>query len=358
MKSSGIGGQAVMEGVMMKNGDKYAVAVRKPDQEIEVQVNEYVSLQKRYPVLKFPIIRGVAAFIESMTIGIKTLTYSSSFFEEEGEVKEKTKKQEFLSTFLLIFTSVALAVGIFMIVPYFASRFLGKHIESQVVLNLIEGAIRIVMFVGYILAISLMPDIKRFFMYHGAEHKSINCIEHGLELTVENVRRSSKEHKRCGTSFMFLVMFISIIFFMFIHVESPVLRIVYRILLVPVVAGVSYEFIRLAGSSDSLFVRIISRPGLWLQGLTTKEPDDQMIEVAIRSVESVFDWKQYIADNFSDTKTAENDSQNADAGSKNEKAVKTNKEIEEDAELEELEEIIRNQKKHSDSKSKEGQETA
>ncbi|MBE5959995.1 MAG: DUF1385 domain-containing protein [Lachnospiraceae bacterium] len=349
MKSSGIGGQAVMEGVMMKNGDKYAVAVRKPDQEIEVQVNEYVSLQKRYPVLRFPIIRGVAAFIESMIIGIKTLTYSSSFYEEEVQ-KEKTKKQEFVSNFLLIFTSVALAIGIFMIIPYFASRFLGKRIESQGVLNLIEGAIRIVLFVGYILAISLMQDIKRVFMYHGAEHKSINCIEHGLELTVENVRRSSKEHKRCGTSFMFLVMFISIIFFMFIRVESPVLRLVYRIVLVPVVAGVSYEFIKLAGSSDSLFVRIISRPGLWLQGLTTKEPDDQMIEVAIRSVEAVFDWREYLEENFSDAKTQKKHSEKTDAGSKNKKPVKNNRETVDfkDAELEELEEIIRNQEKKAE----------
>lgn len=319
MKSSGIGGQAVLEGIMMKNQDEYAVAVRTPNNEIVIQKNKYVSITKRYKVLGVPIIRGVANFLESMVIGTKTLTYSSSFFEEEevepkkkekadkknsksseskdGKEKKKEESGEGLMMALTICASVILAVGIFMVLPFFIGNLLSGIIKSTVWLALIEGVIRIAIFIAYVGLISQMKDIKRVFMYHGAEHKTINCIENGLELTVDNVRWQSKEHKRCGTSFLLIVMIVSAIFFIFIDVESMWLRVLYRILLVPLIAGISYEFIRLAGRSDSKLVAILSKPGLVVQGLTTREPDDDMIEVAIKSVEAVFDWRKYLQDN-------------------------------------------------------------
>lgn len=319
MKSSGIGGQAVLEGIMMKNQDEYAVAVRTPSNEIVIQKNKYVSITKRYKVLGIPIIRGVANFLESMVIGTKTLTYSSSFFEEEeeepkkkektdkkntkkadskdGKEKEKEESGEGLMMALTICASIILAVGIFMVLPFFIGNLLSGIIKSTVWLALIEGVIRIAIFIAYVGLISQMKDIKRVFMYHGAEHKTINCIENGLELTVDNVRWQSKEHKRCGTSFLLIVMIVSVIFFIFIDVESIWLRVLYRILLVPLIAGISYEFIRLAGRSDSKLVAILSKPGLVVQGLTTREPDDDMIEVAIKSVEAVFDWRKYLQDN-------------------------------------------------------------
>ena len=319
MKSSGIGGQAVLEGIMMKNQDEYAVAVRTPNNEIVIQKNKYVSITKRYKVLGIPIIRGVANFLESMVIGTKTLTYSSSFFEEEeeepkkkdktdkkntkktdskdGKEKKKEESGEGLMMALTICASVILAVGIFMVLPFFIGNLLSGIIKSTVWLALIEGVIRIAIFIAYVGLISQMKDIKRVFMYHGAEHKTINCIENGLELTVDNVRWQSKEHKRCGTSFLLIVMIVSAIFFIFIDVESMWLRVLYRILLVPLIAGISYEFIRLAGRSDSKLVAILSKPGLVVQGLTTREPDDDMIEVAIKSVEAVFDWRKYLQDN-------------------------------------------------------------
>lgn len=299
MKSSGIGGQAVLEGVMMKNKDIYAVAVRKPDGEIAVDTKEYKSFSDKHPKLKLPIIRGVVAFVESLMIGIKTLTFSASFYEEDTDKKEAetSKKSEGITNFLVVLASVGIAIGVFIVLPYFISQFLGRSVESQTVLTLLEGLIRIVLFVGYVVAISQMKDIKRVFMYHGAEHKTINCIEHGHELNVRNVRRQSKQHKRCGTSFMLIVMFVSIVFFIFIRVSSPWLRLLLRLILVPVIAGVSYEFIRLAGKSDSKVVDILSKPGLLLQRLTTKEPDDAMIEVAIQSVEAVFDWRAYLEEN-------------------------------------------------------------
>ncbi len=302
MKSSGIGGQAVIEGVMMKNKEKYAVSVRKPDNEIVVDTNEYISLGTRYPVLALPIIRGVVTFFESMVIGIKTLTFSSSFYEEDTKesVKDKTTKKSKVKENIMMAATVAcsvlLAIGIFMLLPYFVSTCLVEVIDSSVVLTLIEGVLRLVLFVGYVLIISCMKDIRRVFMYHGAEHKSINCIEHGLELTVENVRKQSKQHKRCGTSFLLIVMVLSIIFFMFIRVDAAWLRVVLRLVLIPVIAGVSYEFIKLAGANDTPLMNLLCKPGLALQGLTTREPDDSMIEVAIASVEAVFDWKAYLAE--------------------------------------------------------------
>ena len=310
MKSSGIGGQAVIEGVMMKNKDKYAVAVRKPDNEIEVVVKECHNLSDKYKILKLPVIRGVFNFIDSFVVGMSTLSYSASFYEDEEEEKDKrgkasgrpgkekteaqkAREEKLLMTCSVVF-AVIMAVLIFMIAPYYVSRLFALFIKSETVVILLEGLVRLAFFVIYVKLISLMSDIKRVFMYHGAEHKCINCVEHGMELTVENVMASSKEHKRCGTSFLLIVVCISIIFFMFIRVDSPILRLVLRLLLIPLIAGVSYEVLKHAGNTDSKFMDIISRPGLMLQRLTTREPDAKMVEVAIASVEAVFDWRAYI----------------------------------------------------------------
>ena len=300
MRYSGIGGQAVMEGVMMKNQDKYAVAVRKPDKEIIVEVSEYPGIIKNKKIRNMPILRGVFSFIESLVLGMKTLTFSASFFEEEEEkpktVQEKKKDQKKEDAMMggTVAVSVILAVAIFMVLPYYISLFFQRFTSSYLLIALLEGILRLVIFIGYVAGISLMPDIKRVYMYHGAEHKCINCIEHGMDLTVENVKKSSKQHKRCGTSFLLIVMIISIFFFMFIHVDSGVARLLLRLVLIPVIAGVSYEFIRLAGRSDNALVNILSKPGLWLLNLTTREPDEDMIEVGIASVEAVFDWKTYV----------------------------------------------------------------
>jgi uncharacterized protein YqhQ len=304
MKYSGIGGQAVMEGVMMRNGDRYAIAVRLPDGSIHVDKKKNKGQNGwGYQV---PILRGVLNFVDSLVMGISTLMDSAAYFEEEPreklseaeEAKKKKKEQAEMTGTLIV--SIVLAVVIFMLIPYYFSVFIGKFVASKSLLALIEGVFRIVIFVGYVLAISLMDDIKRVFMYHGAEHKCINCIEHGMELTVENVRKSSKQHKRCGTSFLLFVLLISIVVFMFIRFDSRLLQLVCRLLLIPVIAGVSYEFIRWAGRSDNALVQLISKPGLWLQNLTTREPDDEMIQVGIASVEAVFDWKQFLEENFHD----------------------------------------------------------
>ena len=307
MRYSGVGGQAVMEGVMMKNKDKYDVAVRKPNHEIEVKVSDCKSVIKNEKLRNLPIVRGVVNFIESLSLGMKTLMYSASFFEDEEDtakkeklspeekkkMEEKEKKEEKLLMSGTLAFSVVFALLLFFALPYFLSGFFHKVIASETLIALIEGLIRLVIFVGYIALISLTPDIKRTFMYHGAEHKCINCIEHGMELNVENVRKSSRLHKRCGTSFLLIVMLISIVFFMFIRVDSKILQLLLRLLLIPVIAGVSYEFIRLAGRYENWFLNIFSKPGMWMQRLTTKEPDDEMIEVGIASVEAVFDWRSW-----------------------------------------------------------------
>ncbi|MGB8455729.1 MAG: DUF1385 domain-containing protein [Anaerocolumna sp.] len=304
MKPSGIGGQAVIEGVMMKNKDQYAIAVRKPDNEIVVEKNTFVSVSEKYKIFKLPVFRGMLAFAESMIIGTRTLTFSASFFEEEEEAKPSKMNTAFNKIFkdkaesvimgITFFVAILLAVGIFIVLPAFAANLLGKNIKSDALIAVVEGCIRILIFISYIVAISQMKDIKRMFMYHGAEHKTINCLEQGFELTVENVKWQSKQHKRCGTSFMFIVMFVSIIFFIFIRVDQEWLRYLIRILLIPIIAGVSYEFIRFAGKSNSKIVNILSQPGMWLQGLTTREPDETMIEVAIQSVDAVFDWREFL----------------------------------------------------------------
>lgn len=300
MRSSNIGGQAVMEGVMMKNADKYAVAVRKTDGEIIVKTEDYKSIIRNKKILSLPILRGVFNFIDSLVLGMGTLTYSASFFmeDEEEEKKETDNKKESLTMGLTVAFSIVMAVAVFMLLPYFLSQLFHRFTDSVTLITLLEGAVRLFIFFGYILLISRMKDIQRVFMYHGAEHKCINCIEHGMELNVENVLKSSRLHKRCGTSFLFIVMIISIIFFLFIRIESPIWRVIVRLLLIPVIAGVSYEFIRLAGRSDNKLVVLLSKPGMCLQKLTTREPDASMAEVAIASVEAVFDWKAYLRENF------------------------------------------------------------
>ena len=306
MKSSGIGGQAVMEGIMMKNKDDYAVAVRKPDGESVVDKQTYRSIVGNHKALtRIPFVRGVFNFIDSMIIGMKTLMFSASFFEDEEEKKPMTeaeqKKKEKQESALMtgtVIVSIVFAVAIVMVLPYLLSGLLKRWIPSYGVRTVIEGLVRIGIFILYILLISHMEDIQRTFMYHGAEHKCINCIEHGLPLTMENVRISSRQHKRCGTSFLFFVLIISICLLCIVRVESALMRVVVRIALLPVIAGISYEILRLAGNSDNPLINLLSKPGLAIQKLTTKEPDDSMIEVAIQAVEAVFDWRTYEAENF------------------------------------------------------------
>lgn len=308
MKSSNIGGQAVLEGIMMRHGDDYAVAVRKPDGEIFVQKEEYHSVIKWKALTKIPFIRGVFNFIDSMVLGIKTLMFSAEFYEDEEEVKgekelteegiAKKEKQEKRMMNATVAISVVIAVAVFMVLPYFLSSLLKPLMPSYHLRTLVEGFVRIGIFILYIALISRMDDIQRTFMYHGAEHKCINCIEHGLPLTVDNVRISSRQHKRCGTSFLFFVLIISICLLCIVRVESALMRVVVRIALLPVIAGISYEILRLAGNSDNPLINLLSKPGLAIQKLTTKEPDDSMIEVAIQAVEAVFDWRTYEAENF------------------------------------------------------------
>ncbi len=305
---SGIGGQAVLEGIMMKNNTRYSVAVRKPDGEIDVEIGEYTGFLGGSKLTKLPFIRGVFSFADSLRLGTKCLNHSAAFYAEEEGTQESAAdkmlnkvfkdKAESILMMLTTIVAVVFAVGIFMVLPYFISSYLERFVRNESLLAIIEGVIRILIFVAYVLLISLMKDIRRVYMYHGAEHKCINCIEKGRELTVENVMRSSKQHRRCGTSFLLFVMLISVVLFFFIRVDNMALKVLIRILLIPVIAGIAYEIIRLAGRSDNWLVRMISAPGLWLQGLTTKEPDEGMVEVAIKAVEAVFDWRAYLRENF------------------------------------------------------------
>ena len=304
MKPSGIGGQAVMEGIMMKNQEAYALAVRMPDNTIHVETDEYKGITTNKKLLSLPFIRGVFNFIDSLYLGTKTLMRSSLLIgdeeEEEGEpmTEEEKEKSDKRFVTIVVTLSVVFSVALFILLPMFLSNLLRRVIPSMTVISIMEGIVRLAIFLGYMVLISRMKDIQRTFMYHGAEHKCINCVESGLPLTVENVRKSTRLHKRCGTSFLFIVMIISIIFFLFIRVENLWLRMVSRLLLVPVIAGVSYEFIRLAGRSDKPLINALSKPGLMLQKyITTKEPDDSMIEVAIAAVEAVFNWKDYLEEN-------------------------------------------------------------
>lgn len=303
---SGIGGQAVLEGIMMKNKEKYAIAVRKPDGEITVHMDHYEGVMKDSVLKKIPFVRGVFNFVDSLILGMRCINYSATFYEEEEEPTKFDKaldkisggNSEKLLSGIVSVISVILAVGIFILLPYYISSILKGFVKNDSLMAVIEGAVRLVIFLLYVLLISLMKDIRRLYMYHGAEHKCINCIEKGRELTVRNVMRCSRQHKRCGTSFLFFVIIVSIVLFFFIRVENPLYKVGLRILLIPVVAGIAYEIIRLAGKSDNIFIRILSAPGMLVQRMTTKEPDEQMVEVAIAAVEAVFDWKTFLKEEF------------------------------------------------------------
>ena len=299
MKYANIGGQAVMEGVMMRHKDRYAVAVRKENHEIEVKSDEHISYGKRFHVSGIPIIRGAFAFVDSLVLGMQTLTWSASFFEDE-EIRESSDKEKASDKWFMALTvvlSLALSIGLFMVLPFFISNIFRRATDSSLILGVVEGLVRVLIFVGYIVLISRMKDIQRLFMYHGAEHKTINCIEHGEELTPENAAKYSRFHKRCGTSFLFIVMFVSIVFFLLFFqifpVESMALKVVCRIPMVPVIAGVSYEIIQWAGRHDSGLVCVVSKPGFWMKKFTTKEPDMEMLEVAIASIEAIYDWREF-----------------------------------------------------------------
>lgn len=301
MKYANIGGQAVMEGVMMRHKNRYAVAVRKSDRTIEVMTEEHISYGQKFHVSDIPVIRGVFAFIDSMVLGMQTLTWSASFFDEEEkpekEDREKSEASDKLFMAATVALSLILSIGLFMVLPFFISGLFRKVTDSSLILGIVEGVVRVLIFVGYILGISRMKDIQRLFMYHGAEHKTINCIEHGEELTPENAAKYSRFHKRCGTSFLFIVMFVSILFFLLFFqifpVESMALKVIFRILMVPVIAGVSYEIIQWAGRHDSGLVCLVSKPGFWMQKFTTREPDAEMLEVAIASIEAIYDWREF-----------------------------------------------------------------
>lgn len=296
-----LGGQAVIEGVMMKGKDSYSIAVRKPDRKIEVKLVKYQSYGDKHKFAKVPLIRGVVSFAESLVVGLKTLNYSSSFYEEEEEETKADKlikdifkeKAESVIIGLTFLVSIIIAVALFMLLPAGIAEFIGKWVDSRIILSIIEGVIRLAIFIVYVVLISQMEDIKRVFMYHGAEHKTINCYESGDALTPENVAKHSRYHKRCGTSFLFVVMVISILVFMLITADQMWLRFVLRLILIPVIAGISYEFIRLAGRTDNTVMNVLSKPGMWIQKLTTKEPAEEMIQVAIISVEAVLYGKAY-----------------------------------------------------------------
>ena len=290
-----------MEGVMMRHKNRYAVAVRISDRTIEVMTEEHISYGQKFHVSDIPVIRGVFAFIDSMVLGMQTLTWSASFFDEEEkpekEDREKSETSDKLFMAATVALSLILSIGLFMVLPFFISGLFRKVTDSSLILGIVEGVVRVLIFVGYILGISRMKDIQRLFMYHGAEHKTINCIEHGEELTPENAAKYSRFHKRCGTSFLFIVMFVSILFFLLFFqifpVESMALKVIFRILMVPVIAGVSYEIIQWAGRHDSGLVCLVSKPGFWMQKFTTREPDAEMLEVAIASIEAIYDWREF-----------------------------------------------------------------
>ena len=316
MKPSKIGGQAVMEGIMMRHGDKYSVGVRRPDGGIELDIKDFKSVFGSSEILKKPLIRGVASFVDSLVVGMKCLMYSAEIAgdeEDEDEKKEnaslspeeleKKKKKEDKAFQVMLYVTVAvsvvLSIALFMFLPYTLASLLRRIGASEFVVTIVEAFVKLALFLGYMLLISRMKDIQRTFMYHGAEHKCINCVESGLPLTVDNVMKSSRKHRRCGTSFLFLVMLVSIfLHFIFVMVPSYWVRLFGRLLMVPVVAGISYEIIQWAGRTDSPLARIMSAPGLALQRLTTKEPTRDMAEVAITAVEAVFDWRKYLKEEF------------------------------------------------------------
>ena len=292
MKKSKIGGQAVLEGVMMKAPNKIAIAVRRSNGEIEIESKEISSVKDKYPILKLPVLRGIVTFGETMVLGIKSLMASAQLYGEEEEEYKPSKVESWISqktginiddvmVFFALITAIGFAILLFMIAPALLTKFVSRAVDSNLIKSLIEGVIRLTAFIIYILLISRMKDIKRVFQYHGAEHKTIHCYEHGEELTVENARKYTTLHPRCGTAFLLIVMIISIVAFSFLEWNNIIVRIVTKLLLLPFIAGISYEIIKWAGASESKWVNVVMYPGLMLQKLTTKEPDDEQLEVAI-----------------------------------------------------------------------------
>ena len=316
MKSSNIGGQAVMEGIMMRHKDKYSIAVRRPDNEIELKIEDYKCVFGNAKFLKYPLIRGVVSFVDSLVVGTKCLMYSAEIAGDEEDEEDKQKnaalseeelaakkakedKQFKWLLYVTVAVSIVVSVAAFMLLPYALASLCRRVGASEFAVTIVEAFVKLALFMGYMLLISRMKDIQRTFMYHGAEHKCINCVEHGLPLTVDNVLASSRLHKRCGTSFLFLVMLVSIfLHFIFVLVPFYWVRLFGRLLMVPVVAGISFEIIQWAGRSDSKLADFFSKPGLAMQKLTTKEPTADMAEVAIRAVEAVFGWKAYLKEEF------------------------------------------------------------
>lgn len=299
-----IGGQAVIEGVMMRGKSVYCMAVRNVNtKEISIEKDKVKSLGNKSKILKMPFIRGIASFIDSLVLGMKIIMKSATLSgidqEEENEKKSKldiwleNKFGEKLTDYIIyfsVFISIILSIVIFMVLPVWISSFIARFFSISLIgIGVIEGLVRILIFLGYILLISKMKDVQRLFKYHGAEHKTINCFESGDELTIENVKKHTRLHKRCGTSFLIIVMIVSMIVFMFLRTDNVTIRVLSRVILVPLIAGISYEIIKLAGRCDNIFVKIISAPGMALQKVTTKEPEDDMIETAILSLKGVLE---------------------------------------------------------------------
>ncbi len=308
-KNSGIGGQAVIEGIMMRNGDKYSIAVRKSDEEIAIVEKPYKSVIPGKKVWKIPIIRGVVSFIDSLVVGVSSLMWAADQAVDEEETdengkvivkteEEKAKEEKqwkWLMTGTVIF-SVCFSIALFMLLPFFLAGVLRRAGAPDVLVNFLEAILRLAIFLGYMLIISRMKDIQRVFAYHGAEHKCINCIEHDLDLTVENVMKSSRQHRRCGTSFLLIVISISIIAFLILGlfgIQSGLWRLLWRLILIPVIAGVSFELLRYAGCHEGGIIDQLVKPGLALQKLVTREPDEKECEVAIAAIEKVFDWRAW-----------------------------------------------------------------
>ena len=310
---SGIGGQAVLEGIMMKNEEHYSIAVRKGDGSIAVDIENYRN--SVYEKLKkIPFVRGIFNFIDSLILGMRSLNFSAEIYAEEedqgkdgsGKPASGSKSDKAMTTIVGII-SVVIGVGLFMVLPVYLTGLIAEQIRNDSLVAIIEGVIRLAIFLIYIAAISLMKDIRRVYMYHGAEHKCINCIERGRPLTVSNVMRSSRMHRRCGTSFLLFVVLVSIIVFFFVRVDNLALKVLIRIALIPVVAGISYELLRFAGRYDNPITYLISAPGMLLQRLTTREPDESMAEVAIAAVEAVFDWREFLLNEFGYDYTGEDE---------------------------------------------------
>ncbi len=298
---SGIGGQAVIEGVMMRNGEKYAVSVRTNDGKIETETQMHKKFMQDSFILKIPFLRGMFVFIDSMIVGTRALNWSADRFDDEEAKDNGTSGSSPVNSLLntiVVIVAVLFSIGLFILLPTFLASLFEKEIRNASLVSVIEGAARIGIFILYMIVIGFLKDMRRVYRYHGAEHKCINCIERGKTLNVENVMKCSRFHRRCGTSFMYISVFISIIIFFFIRIDSIPLRLLIRVLLIPVVLGISYEILALAGKSENIFVYLLTAPGIWFQHLTTREPDKQMVEVAIASIEAVFDWRKYLADNF------------------------------------------------------------